>query len=186
MELAGAMPVSTPVMQHLRPMSPENGGVVLLLSLRPSRLPTPATLFTVMETTMPTSDIESIDVLKDAASCAIYGARGANGVILITTKQGKSGKFTVTYDGFYGVQNVMRMPEFLNAQQYMDIQDQVNFNMGKDPINWAGILNPDLYNSIKDGSFVGTNWLEGIGSSLVLPVKKITSKPKAEYEHDCT
>ena len=108
------------------------------------------------------SDIESIDVLKDAASCAIYGARGANGVILITTKQGKSGKFTVTYDGFYGVQNVQKMPEFLNAQQYMDIQDQVNFNMGKDPINWAGVLNPDLYNSIKDGSFVGTNWLEGI------------------------
>ena len=108
------------------------------------------------------SDIESIDVLKDAASCAIYGARGANGVILITTKQGKSGKFTVTYDGFYGVQNVMRMPEFLNAQQYMDIQDQVNFNMGKDPIDWAGILNPSLYNSIKDGSFVGTNWLDGI------------------------
>ena len=64
------------------------------------------------------SDIESIDVLKDAASCAIYGARGANGVILVTTKQGKAGKFTVTYDGFYGVQNVQKMPEFLNAKQY--------------------------------------------------------------------
>ena len=108
------------------------------------------------------SDIESIDVLKDAASCAIYGARGANGVILVTTKQGKEGSFTVTYDGFYGVQNVQKMPEFLNAQQYMDIQDQVNFNMGKDPIDWAGILNPTLYNSIKDGSFTGTNWLDAI------------------------
>ena len=108
------------------------------------------------------SDIESIDVLKDAASCAIYGARGANGVILITTKQGKSGKFTVTYDGFYGVQNVQKMPEFLTAQQYMDIQDQVNFNMGKDPVDWANVLNPSLYNSIKDGSFTGSQWLEGI------------------------
>ena len=108
------------------------------------------------------SDIESIDVLKDAASCAIYGARGANGVILVTTKQGKSGKFTVTYDGFYGVQNVARMPELLNAQQYMDIQDQVEFNMGRSPIDWAGILNPDLYNSIKNGSFTGTNWLDAI------------------------
>jgi TonB-linked SusC/RagA family outer membrane protein len=108
------------------------------------------------------SDIESIDVLKDAASCAIYGARGANGVILVTTKQGKSGKITVTYDGFYGIQNVQRMPQLLTAQQYMDIQDQVNFNMGKPTIDWAGILNPSLYNSVKDGSFVGTNWLDAI------------------------
>ena len=108
------------------------------------------------------SDIESIDVLKDAASCAIYGARGANGVILITTKQGKAGKYSVTYDGFYGVQNVQKMPEFLNAQQYMDIQDQVNFNMGRATIDWANILNPALYNSIKDGSFTGTNWLDAI------------------------
>ena len=106
------------------------------------------------------SDIESIDVLKDAASCAIYGARGANGVILVTTKQGKEGSMNVTYDGFYGIQNVQKMPEFLNAQQYMDIQDQVSFNMGKEKLDWANILNPALYNSIKDGSFVGTNWLD--------------------------
>ena len=108
------------------------------------------------------SDIESIDVLKDAASCAIYGARGANGVVLVTTKQGKAGKVTVTYDGFYGVQNMARIPELLNAQQYMDIQDQVNFNMGKDPIDWEGTLSADLYNSIKDGSFTGTNWIDAI------------------------
>ena len=63
------------------------------------------------------SDIESIDVLKDAASCAIYGARGANGVVLVTTKQAKAGKYTVTYDGFYGLQNVQRMPEMLDAKQ---------------------------------------------------------------------
>ena len=106
------------------------------------------------------SDIESIDVLKDAASCAIYGARGANGVILVTTKQGKTGKITVTYDGFYGVQNVQKMPEFLNAQQYMDIQDQVNFNMGVPLVDWQNILNPSLYNSIKSGAFTGTNWLD--------------------------
>ena len=108
------------------------------------------------------SDIESIDVLKDAASCAIYGARGANGVILITTKQGKSGKYTVTYDGYYGVQNVQKMVEPLNAQQYMDIMDQVNFNMGKSVTDWANTLSPELYNSIKDGSFKGTNWLDAI------------------------
>ena len=108
------------------------------------------------------SDIESIDVLKDAASCAIYGARGANGVVLVTTKQGKSGKISVSYDGFYGIQNVARMPQLLNAQQYMDIQDQVEFNMGREPVDWAGILNPDLYNSIKSGAFTGTDWLDAI------------------------
>lgn len=108
------------------------------------------------------SDIESIDVLKDAASCAIYGARGANGVVLVTTKQGKSGKISVSYDGFYGVQNVARMPQLLNAKQYMDIQDQVEFNMGRTPVAWGEILNPELFNSIMSGSFQGTDWLDAI------------------------
>src|SRR5690606_32490612 len=57
--------------------------------------------------TLNPSDIESIDVLKDAASAAIYGARAANGVLLITTKQGKSGKTQVSYDGYFGAQNAM-------------------------------------------------------------------------------
>lgn len=108
------------------------------------------------------SDIESIDVLKDAASCAIYGARGANGVVLVTTKQAKAGKYTVTYDGSYGVQNVQRMPELLNARQYMDVQNMLTVNAGGNPIDWANILNADLYNSIMDGSFTGTNWLDVI------------------------
>jgi len=108
------------------------------------------------------SDIESIDVLKDAASCAIYGARGANGVVLVTTKQAKAGKYTVTYDGFYGVQNVQRMPEMLNAKQYMDVQNMLTVNAGGLPIDWANILDTELYNSIMDGSFTGTNWLDAI------------------------
>ena len=108
------------------------------------------------------SDIESIDVLKDAASCAIYGARGANGVVLVTTKQGKAGKYTVTYDGSYGVQNVQRMPEFLNAKQYMDVMSQVTVNHGGNPIDWASILEPSFYQSIMDGTFTGTNWLDAI------------------------
>ena len=105
------------------------------------------------------SDIESIDVLKDAASCAIYGARGANGVVLVTTKQGKAGKYTVTYDGSFGIQNVQRMPELLNAKQWMDVINMATVNNGGAAIDWAGMLNPELYNSIMDGSFGGTNWL---------------------------
>ena len=108
------------------------------------------------------SDIESIDVLKDAASCAIYGARGANGVVLVTTKQAKAGKYTVTYDGFYGLQNVQRMPEMLDAKQYMDAQSMLTVNAGGAPIDWANILDPKLYASIMDGSYKGTNWLDAI------------------------
>ena len=108
------------------------------------------------------SDIESIDVLKDAASCAIYGARGANGVVLVTTRQGKAGKYTVTYDGFYGVQNVQKMPELLDAKQWMNVMNMVSVNNGGSPIDWAGTLDADLYNSIMDGSFKGTNWLDAI------------------------
>ncbi len=108
------------------------------------------------------SDIESIDVLKDAASCAIYGARGANGVVLVTTKQGKAGKYTVTYDGSYGVQNVQKMPELLNAKQWMDVINMSTVNNGGAAIDWASFLNPELYGSIMDGSYTGTNWLDAI------------------------
>ena len=62
------------------------------------------------------ADIERIDVLKDAASCAIYGSSGANGVILITTKQGKVGKVSVSYDGNIGWANIYKMPDMLNAK----------------------------------------------------------------------
>ncbi|MEZ5005481.1 MAG: hypothetical protein R2738_04720 [Bacteroides graminisolvens] len=107
------------------------------------------------------SDIESIDVLKDAASCAIYlNARGANGVILVTTKQGKIGKIQVTYDGYFGWQNSPKMPELLNAKQYMEVQDLIMFNQGGQAIDWKEELSSGLYNSIMDGSYQGTNWLK--------------------------
>lgn len=65
------------------------------------------------------ADIESVDVLKDAASAAIYGARAANGVILVTTRQGREGKAELSYDGYVGWQKVAKKPELLNAQQYI-------------------------------------------------------------------
>ena len=89
------------------------------------------------------SDIESIDVLKDAASAAIYGSRAANGVILVTTKQGKEGKMQVTYDGYVGWQNVYKMPSLLTARQSMSLIDEQAFNDGTPaPIGkpvWAAV-----------------------------------------------
>ena len=68
---------------------------------------------------IPASEIESIDVLKDASSTAIYGARGANGVILVTTKSAKEGQIKVSYDGYVQVKNVSKTLETLSAQEYI-------------------------------------------------------------------
>jgi TonB-dependent starch-binding outer membrane protein SusC len=75
-------------------------------------------------------DIESIDVLKDAASAAIYGARAANGVVLITTKGAKKGDMSVTYSGYHGIQNVSRTIDMLNADQYRELMNEGARNAG--------------------------------------------------------
>ena len=67
-------------------------------------------------------DIASIEVLKDASSAAIYGARGANGVILVTTKRGKSGKASFTYDTYYGVSKVFNEFDLLNADEFVNLR----------------------------------------------------------------
>jgi TonB-linked SusC/RagA family outer membrane protein len=80
------------------------------------------------------NDVESIEVLKDAASSAIYGARGANGVILITTKSGKKdSKMVVSYDGYYGMQNPWRKLRLLNTQEYVMLTNEAAVNGGLSP-----------------------------------------------------
>lgn len=92
-------------------------------------------------------DIESIDVLKDAASAAIYGARAANGVVLITTKGSKQGKMTVTYSGYSGIQNVANTIDMLNADQYRMLMNEGARN--------AGLTEPFDLNEIPQHN---TNW----------------------------
>lgn len=75
-------------------------------------------------------DIESIDILKDASATAIYGSRGANGVVVITTKKGKKGTSTVTVDGWTGVTNVIRLPKVLDAFQYVALKNEALTNAG--------------------------------------------------------
>lgn len=106
------------------------------------------------------SDIESIDVLKDAASAAIYGARAANGVVLVTTRQGKEGRAVVSYDGYVGAQYIAKMPDLCTAQEYMKLQDMALTNSGSPAYDWEKLLPADLYKSIKDGSWTGTNWVK--------------------------
>ena len=103
------------------------------------------------------ADIESIDVLKDAASCAIYGARAANGVILVTTKQGKAGKIEITYNGAMGWSNAYKRPQLLNAQQYMTIMDEYTFNTSGQKMDWAGYVPQDILDKVA-GGWEGTDW----------------------------
>ncbi|THU41208.1 TonB-dependent receptor [Niastella caeni] len=98
------------------------------------------------------ADIESIDVLKDAASAAIYGSQAANGVILVTTRTGKSNqKMTITLDGFYGSQNVARKADLLNAKEYAIMMNEAAINSGKAPY-----FTNDVINNLP----VSTNWMD--------------------------
>lgn len=108
--------------------------------------------------TLNPADIESIDVLKDAASAAIYGAQAANGVVLITTKSGKEGKATVSFDAYYGIQSVARKVNMLNAEQYMTIMDEQALNSGNSVYDWANM------ESIHDanGNIYDTDWVDAM------------------------
>lgn len=103
------------------------------------------------------NDIESIDVLKDAASAAIYGARAANGVILVTTKQGKAGKIELSYNGAIGWSNVYKRPQLLNAQQYMNIIDEYTFNKSGNKFDFSAYVPQDILDKVANG-WEGTDW----------------------------
>ncbi|MFI3287745.1 MAG: TonB-dependent receptor [Rikenellaceae bacterium] len=125
------------------------------------------------------ANIESIDVLKDAASAAIYGSRAANGVILVTTKKGRQNQKTqVSYSGYVGFQNLATKPSTLNAQEYMAIWDEAYINGTGSAYDWYGYLtnNPWLesqqsglgveygeyiWNKLENG-WEGTDWLDEI------------------------
>ena len=107
------------------------------------------------------ADIESIDVLKDAASAAIYGAQAANGVVLVTTKQGKEGRAKVTFDGYFGWQSAAKKMDMLNAYEYMTIQDESMLNSGAAPYDWGSFKSIWNYNA--DGqptSVIDTDWID--------------------------
>src|SRR5690606_33804578 len=72
------------------------------------------------------SDIESIEVLKDASSTAIYGATGANGVIIITTKSGKEGNAVISYDGYYGTQEVLQRMDLMSPYEFIKAMGERN------------------------------------------------------------
>ncbi len=99
------------------------------------------------------NDIVSIEVLKDASASAIYGARAANGVVLITTKRGKKGESKISYNGFYGAQSLPNNLEMMNLQQFADYQLQISNDLNLTPNQ--RYLDPSLLGT-------GTNWQDEI------------------------
>lgn len=97
-----------------------------------------------------TNDIASLEVLKDASASAIYGSRGANGVILITTRKGKTGESRITFNGYSGVQSILNNSKFVNNDQWYDLQTKLNA-MRSTPI--------DLNKANKN---INTDWLKEI------------------------
>lgn len=102
--------------------------------------------------TLNTNDIESIDVLKDASATAIYGSRGANGVVLITTRKGSRNKSSVNYDAYYGIQKVIKTIPLLNAREWWELRKDAATNSGKT------VTLPAVSGYTLDTSGVGTDW----------------------------
>ncbi|RYY32974.1 MAG: SusC/RagA family TonB-linked outer membrane protein, partial [Sphingobacteriaceae bacterium] len=98
------------------------------------------------------SDIESMDILKDASATAIYGSRAANGVMVITTKKGKKGATKVSYENWVGFTKAMNLPELLNAEEYVMIKNEAQRN--------AGIAEGYALQQRSDGSTVDTKWYD--------------------------
>ena len=103
------------------------------------------------------SNIASIQVLKDAASCAIYGARGANGVILVTTKRGSSGEVKISYDGYGGLKQLSHNIEMLNGQDLAELINEAMYNVNPSRTDYMEALsNPaaigqgyDMFGALK-------------------------------------
>jgi len=100
-----------------------------------------------METVNP-NDVESVEILKDASATAIYGSRGANGVILVTTKKGQSGKVTVEYEGYVSVGELARFRRVRNAAEYADFVRDANRSYTYDGQGGYQLATASLYGSV--------------------------------------
>lgn len=105
------------------------------------------------------NDIENVSVLKDAAAASIYGTRAANGVILITTKRGKDGKPTVTYNGYVGVQKAVRTLQHLSSAEYAELLNEGKINEGIAPVYSAEDIEKFRNGSDPD-NYANTDWLD--------------------------
>lgn len=135
------------------------------------------------------NDISSMEILKDASSTAIYGSRGANGVILITTKKGIAGEATVSLNSYYGISKVARYPSVMDGQQYIEQRRQAHRTTG----NWASpaddskIFNSAEFAAIQNNQFLDYQDLllhNGSQQDYQLGVRAGTEKTKVYFSLD--
>ncbi len=108
------------------------------------------------------NDIASVSVLKDAAAAAIYGIRAANGVILITTKRGSTGKSKLSYSNYFGWQNPTRLPNYVGAQEYMKLSNELYENSGSAAIFSDSVI-AQYDNPTRDKDlYPDNNWIKKI------------------------
>ncbi|MEI7472933.1 MAG: TonB-dependent receptor [Chitinophagaceae bacterium] len=126
-----------------------------------------------------TGEIESIDVLKDAAAASIYGVRASNGVIMITTKRGKAGKSGLTVDIYRGIQQAWQLPTMLDAREYAILNTEARIASGLTPI--AKLAD---FNAIENQFGKGTNWMNEIFRRAAMQNVTLTAtggSDKAQY-----
>ena len=114
-------------------------------------------------------DIESITILKDASATAIYGSRGANGVVIITTKQGKAGKTTVSYDGSIGVQSLRKKVDVLNAREFASLRNEALYDTNPDKGRYQYLTQTEI-----DALGDGTDWQDAAFRSALTTNHQLT------------
>lgn len=130
------------------------------------------TTFSPLSTINP-NDIESIEILKDASATAIYGNRGSNGVVLITTKRGKAGQPTIAYDGYYGVQEVSKTLDMMTLREYAEFRnDWAAETAGRTPT--PEFADPSLLGA-------GTDWQDAIFRSAPMHSHQLTLSGGSEH-----
>tara|TARA_R110000744_G_scaffold14462_3_gene41215 strand:- start:7018 stop:10053 length:3036 start_codon:yes stop_codon:yes gene_type:complete len=122
------------------------------------------------------NDIESMEVLKDASATAIYGSRGSNGVILVTTKKGRSGKLSIEANTTYAIQNISNRLDLLNASEFADYQNQIRTNNGVSTPYAQGPANTDWQDLIYRSGSTSNNQVSFSGGS-----EKINFYASANY-----
>lgn len=113
------------------------------------------------------SEIQSFSILKDAASAAVFGVRGGNGVIVVTTKRGSEGKMEINFSTSLGVQETTRTPEFLNSYDYANLYNQALANEGKDPLYSDADLQKYFDNTNLD-THPDSDWLSVLNNTALM------------------
>lgn len=130
------------------------------------------------------NDVESIQILKDAATCALYGARGSNGVIVITTKKGSKGVPRINYSGYYGWQWAANMPEMLSAEEYVRfVKENYEINkLGGDMANGYNLIPLRVQNALQNPLQMNhTDWLHELYRTAPMTRHSLSISSGGEY-----